>query len=323
MKRKRWSEEQAVAILNEREAGTSADGLDGLAATFHQVVLRIRVEKAGIIMRGPYPQASRMRKSVRPAPLCWEGMARQAPAGETSRLEATASFGAAAKTASIAGQALLDARAGRAHAGACRRAGRRPTAPPLTGGRIAAATGISLATVARILKRAGLSQLKGLEPEGPARCRHDRPGSRTRTGTKRPSRFGRPRHRIACAQAGRRQGAGRERARIRGGNGPRCASHAFAATRKGGGGRHLWTKPYMPRTNGDAEPHPGGHAGAGPRQAIRDVGATRHRLSSADAHARLTPATRRTEVEATHQPVAAGPGQPDEAPQLEAGAPSA
>ena len=251
MKRKRWSEEQTVAILDEREAGASADGLDGLAATFHQVVLRIRAEKAGIIMRGPYPQASRMRKSVQPAPLCWEGMAWQAPAGETSRLEATASFGAAAKTASIAGQALLDARAARAHAGACRRAGHRPTAPPLTGGRIAAATGVSLATVARILKRADLSQLKG------------------------------------------------------------------------GGGRHLWTKPYMPRTNGDAEPHPGGHAGAGPRQAIRDVGATRHRLSSADAHARLTPATRRTEVEATHQPVAAGPGQPDEAPQLEAGAPSA
>ena len=316
MKRKRWSEEQTIAILNEREAGASADGLDGLAVTFHQVVLRIRAEKAGIIMRGPYPQASRMRKSVRPAPLCWEGMARQAPAGETSRLEATASFGAAAKTASIAGQALLDARAARAHAGACRRAGRRPTAPALTGGRIAAATGASLATVARILKRAGLSQLKGLEPEGPARCRHDRPGSRTRAGTKRPSRFGRPRHRIACSQAGRRQGAGRERARIRGGNGP-CASRTFATTRKGGGG--LW----MPRTNGGAKLRPDSHAGAGPREAIRDVGATRHPLSSADAHARLTPATRRPDVEVAHKPVAAGPGQPDEAPQLEAGAPSA
>ena len=34
--------------------------------------------------------------------------------------------------------------------------------------------------------------------------------------------------------------------------------------------------------------HPNGHAGAGPRQALRDVGAARRRLSGAHAHARGT-----------------------------------
>ena len=305
MKRKRWSEEQAVAILNEREAGTSADGLDGLAATFHQVVLRIRVEKAGIIMRGPYPQASRMRKSVRPAPLCWEGMARQeAPAGETSRLEATASFGAAAKTASIAGQALLDARAARAHAGACRRAGRRPTAPPLTGGRIAAATGISLATVSRILKRAGLPRLKGLEREGPALChRYHCPGGHDLRRCQEGQAF-------REAQVPHRRCPGRPPPRGRSGT---CApvtetARAVPPAQGGARGRHLRTKPYMSKANGGTRPNPDGHAEAGPRQATRNARATRRRLSSADTHARLTPATRRPEVEATHQPVAAGPG---------------
>ena len=302
-----------------------------LVVTFHQIVLRVRVEQTGIIMRGPCPQASRMHKNARPVPLCREGMAQQASSRETRCPGATASFAPRLR------RCPLRARRFRALWRAARSS--RPRGPALghtagrtvalrrhrlTGGRVAAATGISRATVARILKRTDLSRLKGLESEGPARHRrHDRPGGMTRTGTKRPGRFRRPRHRIAGARTGCRQGASRGRARVRGGNGPRCASHAFAATRKGGGGGHLWTKPYMPRTNGDAELHPDGHAGAGPRQAIRDVGATRRRLSGADAHARLTPATRRPDVEAAHKPVAAGPGQPDEAPQLEAGAPSA
>ena len=72
----------------------------------------------------------------------------------------------------------------------------------LTGTRIAAATGVSLATAVRVLKYAGLSRLKDLEPEEPARrCQHDRPGGMARAGVKRPVRFDRPGHRVTGARA--------------------------------------------------------------------------------------------------------------------------
>ena len=76
-------------------------------------------------------------------------------------------------------------------------------------------TGVSTTTVGQVLKRAGLSRLKDLEPEGPARrYRHDRPGGMTRTGVKKLGRFDGPGCRATGTRAGHRHGAGRECARV-------------------------------------------------------------------------------------------------------------
>ena len=50
------------------------------------------------------------------------------------------------------------------------------------------------------------------------------------------------------------------------------ASWAFAAACRRFGVRHVWTKPYTPKTNGGAELHPDGHEGVGLRPAPRDTG---------------------------------------------------
>ena len=52
--------------------------------------------------------------------------------------------------------------------------------------------------------------------------------------------------------------------------------------------------------------------------ALRDVGPARRRLSGVDSHVRLAPAARRSGVEAAHQPIADGSGQPVDAPHLDA-----
>ena len=85
----------------------------------------------------------------------------------------------------------------------------------LTGAHIAAATGVPPATADRILKRAGLSRIRDLEPEEPARrCEHDNPGDMTRLDVKRFGRFEVPGHRATGTRAGRRQGSGLEYAHI-------------------------------------------------------------------------------------------------------------
>jgi len=67
----------------------------------------------------------------------------------------------------------------------------------LTQARIASALGISNSTVGRVLKRAGLSHLRDLEPAQPiVRYEHEHPGDLVHIDTKRLSRIERPGHRV-------------------------------------------------------------------------------------------------------------------------------
>ena len=163
------------------------------------------------------PQPSRgnrmkIHKNARLTPLRREEMARGVLAGEMNRREAAASFGVTANTVSKWVEHFRDfGPAGMPDRSSRPRRMRRPTPAHvverivhlrrhrLTGAHIAAATGVSAATVSRVLKRAGLSRIKDLEPEEPARrCEHDNPGDLTppRRQEVRPLRPARPpRHR--------------------------------------------------------------------------------------------------------------------------------
>ena len=67
----------------------------------------------------------------------------------------------------------------------------------LTGAHIAKKIAISPATVSRVLKRAGLSRLKDLEPAEPVRrYEHDDPGDLIHLDIKKLGRFRRPGHRV-------------------------------------------------------------------------------------------------------------------------------
>jgi len=79
-----------------------------------------------------------------------------------------------------------------------------------TGKHIAAETGVSPSTVSRILKRAGLSRLKDLEPEEPVRrYERARPGEIIHIDIKKLGRFAVPGHRATgTRQNCRNQGAG-------------------------------------------------------------------------------------------------------------------
>ena len=67
----------------------------------------------------------------------------------------------------------------------------------LTGTAIAAETGVSPATVSRVLKRLGLNRLSALEPgEPPRRYQRDRPGELIHIDIKKLGRFGTPGHRV-------------------------------------------------------------------------------------------------------------------------------
>ncbi|HGG59983.1 MAG TPA: IS481 family transposase [Gammaproteobacteria bacterium] len=82
----------------------------------------------------------------------------------------------------------------------------------LTGAHIAARTGVSPATVSRVLRRAGLSRLRDLEPSEPVR-RYERehPGELIHLDIKKLGKFSRTGHRITGdPQKGRSRGAGWE-----------------------------------------------------------------------------------------------------------------
>lgn len=91
----------------------------------------------------------------------------------------------------------------------------RPTAPAvveeiirlrrqrLTGQHIARHTGVSPATVSRVLKRAGLSRIKDLEPNEPERrYEHKHPGDMIHLDIKKFGRFERPGHRVTGDRSG-------------------------------------------------------------------------------------------------------------------------
>src|SRR6478672_10521715 len=73
----------------------------------------------------------------------------------------------------------------------------------LTGKAIAAETGVSPATVSRVLKRLGLNRLSALEPAEPVRrYQRDRPGELIHIDIKKLGRFDRTGHRITGRQTG-------------------------------------------------------------------------------------------------------------------------
>ena len=73
----------------------------------------------------------------------------------------------------------------------------------MTGKAIATETGVSPATVSRVLKRLGLNRLSALEPaEPPRRYQRDRPGELIHIDIKKLGRFDRTGHRITGRQTG-------------------------------------------------------------------------------------------------------------------------
>ena len=81
----------------------------------------------------------------------------------------------------------------------------------LTQSRIAASLGISESTVSRVLARAGLSQLKDLEPAEPVRrYEHQAPGDLLHIDTKKLGRIERPSHRVTGNRRDTVEGAGWE-----------------------------------------------------------------------------------------------------------------
>ncbi len=84
----------------------------------------------------------------------------------------------------------------------------------MTGARIAELTGVSTATVSRVLKRLGLSRLSALDPEEAAkRYEHALPGDMLHLDTKKLGRILKPGHRVTADRTSRSRGAGWETVR--------------------------------------------------------------------------------------------------------------
>ncbi len=169
----------------------------------------------------------------------------------------------------------------------------------LTGKAIAAETGVSAATVSRVLKRLGLNRLSALEPaEPPRRYQRDRPGELIHIDIKKLGKFNRIGHRITGDRTGQSTSRGvgwefvhvaiddasriafsrvmkTERKacaiaflkaavayyaslgitveRIMTDNGSCYRSRRFRNACRRLGLKHIFTRPYTPRTNGKAE----------------------------------------------------------------------
>ena len=166
-----------------------------------------------------------------------------------------------------------------------------------SGRAIAAQLGVSVATVSRVLRRAGISRWRELEPQPPAR-RYERgtPGEMIHLDTKKLGRIGEPGHRVTGQRVFRTRGIGwefvhvavddhsrtavvamaedeqkdtaaafldhvvahyRQRGvrlqRVMTDNGSAYRSRDFAAACQRHGLKHVFTRPYTPRTNGKAE----------------------------------------------------------------------
>ena len=169
----------------------------------------------------------------------------------------------------------------------------------LTGKAIAAETGVSPATVSRVLKRLGLNRLSALEPAAPPRrYQRERPGELIHIDIKKLGKFNRIGHRITGDRTGQSNSRGvgwefvhvciddasriafsrvmkSERKacavaflkaavayyaslgitveRVMTDNGSCYRSKAFRNACKRQGLKHIFTRPYTPRTNGKAE----------------------------------------------------------------------
>jgi transposase InsO family protein len=169
----------------------------------------------------------------------------------------------------------------------------------LTGKAIAAETGVSPATVSRVLKRLGLNRLSALEPQPVYRYERENPGELIHLDIKKLGKIGSVGHRITGRRTGvvnrhlgigwefvhvciddasriafsrvmkdeRKQSAvtflkaavtyyaslGVTVERVMTDNGSCYRSKAFGKACKRLGLRHIFTKPYTPKTNGKAE----------------------------------------------------------------------
>ncbi len=163
-----------------------------------------------------------IHKNARLTPLRREEMALAVIGGYLSQAQAARVYGVSAKIVARwverfkAGgrQAMLD-RSSRPHA-IPRQAGQALAQriitlrrQRLTGKHIAIQTGVSPATVSRVLKRAGLSRLKDIEPAAPTvRYEYDHPGGLIHLDIKRLGRFERVGHRITGDRTGQSNSRG-------------------------------------------------------------------------------------------------------------------
>ena len=163
-----------------------------------------------------------IHKNARLTPIRREEMARAIIEGRLSRAAAASAYGVSMKTVArwtrrfqLKGAAGMGDRSSRPHRL------RKPTPvhvvdriialrrQRLTGKHIARETGVSPATVSRVLKRAGLSRLKDLEPAEPV-CRYERenPGDMIHLDIKKLGRFERAGHRITGDRTGQSNSRG-------------------------------------------------------------------------------------------------------------------
>lgn len=163
-----------------------------------------------------------IHKNARLTPHSRAELVRRVRDGGQGRAAVAAAFGISAKTAGkwvrryqAEGSAGLVDRSSRPHRL------HRPTPQPvvesiaalrrqrLTGKAIAAAVGVSPATVSRILRRLGLNRLKDLEPAAPVRrYERDRPGELIHIDIKKLGKFNRVGHRITNDRTGQSNSRG-------------------------------------------------------------------------------------------------------------------
>lgn len=163
-----------------------------------------------------------IHKNARLTPLRREEMAQAVIARRLSQAHAARRYGVSAKiVARWVERFRIEGRAGMADRSSRPRVMPGATAPAVverivglrrqrwTGRHIALEVGVSPATVSRVLKRAGLSRLRALEPAEPIRrYERDRPGEMIHIDIKKLGRFERVGHRITGDRTGQSSSRG-------------------------------------------------------------------------------------------------------------------
>lgn len=163
-----------------------------------------------------------IHKNARLTPLRREEMARCVLEGHLSKAVAARIYGVTPKVvARWVGRFQTEGRAGMADRSSRPKRSPKQTAATiadeiatlrrqrLTGKHIAKRTGVSAATVSRVLKRAGLSRLKDIEPAEPVRrYEREKPGEMIHIDIKKLGRFDRVGHRITGDRTGQSNSRG-------------------------------------------------------------------------------------------------------------------